>query len=334
MPESQHLGQCPIWGTDAIFVIPAKWRDSSVIQNSPRAGGGYEISGTATVTVQSLNERQKALLTTMLVDRRMQGDDIPFISSRDVDQAKVEKNISVANRADRLLKYLSKKSEENYVGYILYINSALNQDNIKMYYETLAWSESIELQEVKYLIKYLSRQNLVDTLPGYESNAGFACVITVDGYRQVQENILKPDSSQAFVAMWFGEEMNEDYEEGIKKAINNTGYKPMRIDKKEDVNKIDDEIIAEIRRSHFLIADFTQGDDGARGGVYYEAGFATGLDIPVIYSCRKDMVDKLHFDTRQYYHVVWETADELRDGLEKRILALVGEGPLAAATVS
>ena len=128
--------------------------------------------------------------------------------------------------------------------------------------------------------------------------------------------------------------MNEDYEEGIKKAINNTGYKPMRIDKKEDVNKIDDEIIAEIRRSHFLIADFTQGDDGARGGVYYEAGFATGLDIPVIYSCRKDMVDKLHFDTRQYYHVVWETADELRDGLEKRILALVGEGPLAAATVS
>ncbi len=128
--------------------------------------------------------------------------------------------------------------------------------------------------------------------------------------------------------------MNESYEEGIKKAISNTGYKPMRIDKKEDINKIDDEIIAEIQRSRFLIADFTQGDDGARGGVYYEAGFAQGLGIPVIRSCRKDILDenKLHFDTRQYHHVVWETADELRVGLEKRILALIGEGPLTVPT--
>ena len=124
--------------------------------------------------------------------------------------------------------------------------------------------------------------------------------------------------------------MNNVYEEGIERAIKNTGYKPMRIDKKPNVNKIDDEIIAEIRRSRFLIADFTHGQDGARGGVYYEAGFAHGLGIPVIFSCRKDIIDKLHFDTRQYYHIVWENPEQLRDGLEKRILALIGQGPLIA----
>ena len=32
---------------------------------------------------------------------------------------------------------------------------------------------------------------------------------------------------------------------------------PVRIDQKERLNKIDDEIIAEIRRSRFLVADFT-----------------------------------------------------------------------------
>ena len=33
------------------------------------------------------------------------------------------------------------------------------------------------------------------------------------------------------------------------------------------------------------------------------------------------------FDVRQYYHVPWENPEQLRDGLEKRIRALIGEGP-------
>ena len=102
----------------------------------------------------------------------------------------------------------------------------------------------------------------------------------------------------------------------------------MRIDQKADVVKIDDEIIAEMRRSRFLVADFTQGKtDGARGGVYFEAGFALGLGIPVIYTCREDAIDKIHFDTRQYHHTTWKDPEDLRDKLEKRILALIGEGP-------
>ena len=182
------------------------------------------------------------------------------------------------------------------------------------------------------MINYLSSRKFVNTKSNYGSSYRHACVVTVDGYRHVQKNITNADSRQAFVAMWFGEEMDPIYEEGIEKAIKNTGYKPLRIDRKEDVNKIDDEIIAEIRRSRFVVADFTQGEDGARGGVYFEAGFATGLGIPVIYSCRKDKIDQLHFDTRQYHHIVWKTAEELRDQLEKRILALIGEGPLISPT--
>ena len=39
----------------------------------------------------------------------------------------------------------------------------------------------------------------------------------------------------------------------------------------EHINRIGDEIISQIRRSKFLIADFT----GHRGGVYFEAGALT-----------------------------------------------------------
>ena len=61
-------------------------------------------------------------------------------------------------------------------------------------------------------------------------------------------------------------------------------------------------------------------------GVYFEAGFAMGLGIPVIWLCRKDDLENAHFDTRQYNHIPWESAEDLRSQLRDRIIATVGEG--------
>ena len=127
--------------------------------------------------------------------------------------------------------------------------------------------------------------------------------------------------------MWFDASMNTVYAEGIEPAIRDAGYLPFRIDRKEHVNKIDDEIIAEIRRSRFLIADFTQEGDKARGGAYYEAGFAHGIDLPVILTCRADCLTELHFDISHYNCIGWSTPDELRGKLKSRILAIIGTGP-------
>jgi hypothetical protein len=55
-------------------------------------------------------------------------------------------------------------------------------------------------------------------------------------------------------------------------TINETGYNAMRTDLQEHNEKICDSIIAEIRKSRFLGADFI----GHRGGVYFEFGFAKG----------------------------------------------------------
>ena len=127
--------------------------------------------------------------------------------------------------------------------------------------------------------------------------------------------------------MWFDDEVDPLYERGIKPAVEAAGYKPTRIDQKLDVDKIDDAIVAEIRRSKFIIADFTHGESGARGGVYYEAGFAYGLEKPVIFTCREDLIDEIHFDTRQYNHILWEEPEDLAEPLKQRILARIGEGP-------
>ena len=90
---------------------------------------------------------------------------------------------------------------------------------------------------------------------------------------------------------------------------------------------ITDKIIAEIRRSRFLVADFTHGCDGARGSVYYEAGFAHGLNIPVIFTAREGT--KPHFDTSTYPHIFWnrDNLPAFRTALTNRILALKELGP-------
>ena len=120
--------------------------------------------------------------------------------------------------------------------------------------------------------------------------------------------------------MWFAPSMDEMFENGIKPAVEIDGEtKCMRIDLKEHNNKICDEIIAEIRRSKYLIADFT----GQRGGVYFEAGFAQGLGIPVIWTVKSSAVKSLHFDTRQYNHIVYKNAEDLRRKLRNRIRATI-----------
>ena len=130
-------------------------------------------------------------------------------------------------------------------------------------------------------------------------------------------------SSTGFCAMWFSDEVLPLWTEVIAPAITSAGYEALRIDSKQHNGKIDDEIMASIRASKFVVSDFT----GNRGGVYYEAGFAHGLGLPVIFMCRTG--DELHFDIRQYNCIFW-TPDKLQEAqsqLKNRILATLGQGP-------
>jgi nucleoside 2-deoxyribosyltransferase/DNA-directed RNA polymerase subunit RPC12/RpoP len=123
---------------------------------------------------------------------------------------------------------------------------------------------------------------------------------------------------QTFVAMWFDPGMDEAYEKGFVPAIREAGYDPKRIDRIEHNDIIDDRMIAEIRRSGLVVADYTDN----RRGVYFEAGFAMGLGIPVISTCRRDHFKDLHFDVEHRNHVVWDKPEDLLGKLRARIEAL------------
>ena len=190
-----------------------------------------------------------------------------------------------------------------------------------------AWAQNeaeLDYLIFSYLVEgvgYLDGQHAEIVAGGI--NSAFV-VVSPSGWEFIQSK-PQTESSTAFVAMWFNAEVDELWSKAIYPAVESSGYMPFRIDKKEHNNKIDDEIIAAIRGCHFLIADFT----GQRGGVYYEAGFASGLGKPVIWTVRKDSLKDVHFDTRQFNHIPWEAdkLDAFRDALKNRILATIGKGP-------
>ena len=122
--------------------------------------------------------------------------------------------------------------------------------------------------------------------------------------------------------MWFDSTMNEAWYKGIKPAIEVAGYKPYRVDNDQsNLGRIDAKIEAEIKRSKFLVADVTGGNQG----VYYEAGFAKGQGIDVIWCVRDDRKDDMHFDTKQYKHIIWKNPDDLAEELKSLIIASIGE---------
>jgi nucleoside 2-deoxyribosyltransferase len=174
--------------------------------------------------------------------------------------------------------------------------------------------------ECKTILKELSEQGLIRD--GNSTMQELRKILTSRSW-EIIENLQHSaiDSKQAFVAMWFDSTMKDFYEKGIKPAVEETGYVPIRIDLQDFNEKICDEIIAEIKRSKFLIADFS----GLRSGVFFEAGFAKGLGREVIFTVRDEDVEGLkeHFDTRQYNHIVYDSPEDLRKKLYNRIGATI-----------
>lgn len=327
---------CPIWGTPAEGVMLTN--DSWII-DSPRAGGRYTVTGTRFVMVGKLSDDQKALVTSWLVSQRSMGETVPRISDNlEIDSIR---RPYVVQRADNLLKYINSQLSgiSDVFEYPRWVPEP-NQQMWKCYAEMLAWSASTEIEDLHYLLKFLENQGLISLPPSSFQSGYLARILTISGHTYLAElGNRTMDSKQAFVAMWFNEETEDSYYKGIKPGIEESGYTPRRIDKKEHLNKIDDEIIAEIRRSKFLVVDLTEGEPvtrkdattigGTRGSVYYEAGFAHGLDIPVIYTCRGDLHHRVHFDIRQYACILWDNPEDLRARLSKRISARFGDGPVS-----
>lgn len=234
------------------------------------------------------------------------------ISNRNIDEIAAMAPHNLEERARRLLTAIGRRT--TYFGEILGLEPAVGRP--------LGYCQNEH--EFVTMVRYLTERNLITNKFDAHRNR-FEVVLEAKGHAELaSRDKSNLESSTAFVAMWFDDVVKPAYFGGIRPAIEAAGYESVRIDLEEHNDDIMDRVFSEIRRARFVVADFTQ----QRNGVYFESGFALGLGITVIWTCRERDAGEAHFDTEHFNHVIWSTPDELRERLERRIVATVGDGPL------
>ena len=274
----------------------------------------YKISGTAIGIIRikldegKINPRQLTNICAWL-----RNNQIYEITSYNIDSLIDIKRPNISDICDNLLFGFCQQSD--------FIGCEITFDLHDRDMQVAAWA--INDDELYELISYLKELDYIEIITTTGGNIELKILqkgwIRFDKLQQT--NI---DSQQGFVAMWFADEVKTSFELAIEPAIRDAGYIPHRVDQREHNDKIDDEIIVQIRKSRFIVADFT----GHRGGVYYEAGYAKGLGLEVFWTCRDDHLKDLHFDIRQHNTIVWnkDNVEDFRKKLALRIEAVLGPG--------
>ena len=340
---------CPIWLDNCHFACPSRGTFEGGVCDCVRAGGKFECASPEQL-LSGLTDEEKILLSGWIAHENFPRASTPLVDQDSLQMAISRPMPSVHERIDLALRWLVISSNGRIgirpLDYDDLQENILSQKLRKAfrlmafsYCHANDWSgvllllEQEGFVEIPTMTTFKRDQATKSTVPAPQKNFS-GLLVTSKGFSHNARKTV--DTSRAFVAMWFGgndgerRDMDAVYDKAIAPAIRDAGYDPVRVDREEHLGKIDDEIIAQIRRARFVVADFTAAaPKEPRGGVYYEAGFAYGLGREVVYTCRADFVGALHFDTRQFNHIVWN-ADQLPDfrkALRNRIERAIGVGP-------
>jgi hypothetical protein len=200
----------------------------------------------------------------------------------------------------------------------------------------LTWAKIGTENELQKIIHFLLEKNyvssgklghaLLEQLNEIMHSKGLN--LTVGGWAAVKERNSGINSKKVFIAIKFGwptteEPLRLEVLRAIQEACDANGF-VAQIVNQNTTGYITDQIIADIKNSRFLIAEYTHHNHG----VYYEAGFAKGLGKSVFNLVREDHEKDFHFDVRQVNRRTWSTATDLKEKLRSWIAASIAENSL------
>lgn len=309
MSNSQKT--CPICKLPDQNVLAERDHGDKVAYECKRCGK-FTISRTAEAVAE--HQQQSAELSGWIRERNIRKIDIPLLDSYFMEEL-----------ISSLPKYSPREKQIKLLKAVEILTDYPGREVVLIpeHEVSLAWASNEE--EFQYYVNSLMERGLL-RIPnkGHRSidDPLYPMVITAEGWEYLEkEQGILPEKTQAFIAMSFDPALKPIYDNAIFPAVTATGHRPYRVDSYHHLDRIDAKIIAEIKNSRFVVADVTQ----QKAGVYYEAGFAHGLGIPVIWSVKAEDLKYVHFDTRQYNHIVWKSEDELKAKLRDVILAVIGK---------
>ncbi|MFH1525994.1 MAG: hypothetical protein ABIG69_04965 [Bacteroidota bacterium] len=301
--------KCQICGLQSVEHPTEK--DSQIVDC--RYCGSYEITGTASAFFFGIKEEAKRVKVSHWVRSNFRVKNRILLTREKIEQI--------------VFKFDLPKLKEQFDSLLLYLCDSLSKPNevkqvrIK---DLVPIIGAFDANGIEYLVTYLKKYNyLSGQINPLNASDGTGVrpkelnySITFEGWNKYEKLIrTNKDSRLAFMAMKFGEEpLNTIYNNVIKDAVAKAGFEIRKLDEEKKAGLIDDKLRVEIRRSKFLIADLTHDNNGA----YWEAGFAEGLGMQVIYVCEEekfnDKTKTTHFDANHHLTVLWKKDEE---GLKK-----------------
>lgn len=258
--------------------------------------GRFEISRSAVTVLENRhvqqNSEEAARLSHALFASRIQDEHLPMISTSTLDEFLESPLPNPHERADNFVEYLGREAGANPGAWI-----DLDHEKIASAIGGLNGTDT------QYCVSELTRLELV------KIDSSHRAALTLQGWARFDElRKTNIDSRRAFMAMPFNNSLLDSlFHDFFKPAVRQTGFDLYRIDENPPAGSIDDRLRVEIRRSRFLIAELTDDNSGA----YWEAGFAEGLERPVIYTCSNEFFDDkgTHFDTNHCHTIIWDPND-------------------------
>jgi hypothetical protein len=197
---------------------------------------------------------------------------------------------------------------------------------------------AVDREEMAIILQHLLHRGLIAT----DSKEGFVGLreliddlykvtiqVTPKGWEVIRQRSMPLHTNKVFIATqfeWPEKSLHGEAMEAVKKACKNLGYDADFVGQNHTGN-ITDRIVADIRKSRFVVAEFTYNNRG----VYFESGLARGYGIPVFHLVRDGFTDgrdedgkKVHFDLAQVMYRKWSTPKDLEKQLYDWIEATLG----------
>ena len=240
MSDTSQSTKCPVCGTTA-SIHPNVGGGFYVI--SCARCGSYEFGNISQLEISNWTSQQRINLSGWI--RENQNCRIVSYNLRQLSNLR---NLSVGEKAEKVLERLASKFPKP--GEWLDLSGGAHL-------EFLSIGRAVDNAELRFLMReYLHREMgfliLQELQTAFDVEENYK--ISPKGWAHLDSlRYGNPDSQIGFVAMWFDKSVDPAYM-AIEAGIRNSGYEPLRIDRQEHNNKIDNEIVAGIRRSKFLVA--------------------------------------------------------------------------------
>jgi hypothetical protein len=272
--------KCVFCGLEATEGTPANQPQVHYLE-CPRCRE-YSITDEAIWEMEAhpLTDRKKANASGWIREQRTR----PVIQYDQVDYFKKRlRNPAVGERAEKIMRYFAEVFPDLDMMEMVDMNDPVLAG--------VSWSTKPE--EVRYLISEYLGEALQFLRSTHYAGPTIRVTILPRGWEYIESlQASNPNSPIGFIAMFFDPSLYALRDRALIPAIQGAGYREFVVNLYPTNQDLMDEVLAGIRRSKFVIADFS----GNRHNVYFEAGFAQGLGIPVIHTCKEDEVKQVTFD--------------------------------------